>query len=72
MRVDADYAAYSTMMGVMGRMATYTGQVVTWEQAMNSKESLVPDDITWDTEPPVKPDADGWYPVAVPGTTEPV
>jgi myo-inositol 2-dehydrogenase / D-chiro-inositol 1-dehydrogenase len=71
-RVDADYAAHSTMMGVMGRMASYTGQVITWEQAMNSKESLVPDDITWDTEPPVKPDADGWYPVAVPGTTEPV
>ena len=60
------------MMGVMGRMASYTGQVITWEQAMNSKESLVPDDITWDTEPPVKPDADGWYPVAVPGTTVPV
>jgi predicted dehydrogenase len=71
-RIDAEYAAYSTLMGVMGRMATYTGQVITWEQALNSKENLVPDNITWDTEPPVKPDADGWYPVAVPGTTEPV
>jgi myo-inositol 2-dehydrogenase / D-chiro-inositol 1-dehydrogenase len=70
-RVDADYAAHSTMMGVMGRMASYTGQVITWEQALNSQESLVPDNITWDTEPPVQPDADGWYPVAVPGTTEP-
>ena len=71
-RNDADYAAHSTMMGVMGRMATYTGQVITWEQAMNSKENLVPDNITWNTEPPVKPDEDGWYPVAVPGTTLPV
>jgi myo-inositol 2-dehydrogenase/D-chiro-inositol 1-dehydrogenase len=71
-RNDAEYAAYSTMMGVMGRMATYTGQVITWEQALNSKEVLVPDNITWDTEPPVKPDADGWYPVAIPGTTMPV
>lgn len=71
-RNDADYAAHSTMMGVMGRMATYTGQVITWEQAMNSQEALVPDNITWNTEPPVKPDADGWYPVAIPGTTMPV
>lgn len=72
LRVDAEYAAFSTLMGVMGRMATYTGQVITWEQALNSKDVLVPDNLTWNTEPPVKPDADGWYPVAVPGTTEPV
>ena len=71
-RNDAEYAAYSTMMGVMGRMASYTGQVITWEQAMNSTESLVPETLTWNTEPPVKPDEDGWYPVAVPGTTQPV
>jgi hypothetical protein len=71
-RNDADYAAHSTMMGVMGRMASYTGQVITWEQAMNSQEVLVPDNITWATEPPVKPDAEGWYPVAIPGTTMPV
>lgn len=71
-RIDAEYAAYSSLMGVMGRMATYTGQVITWEQALNSQEKLVPDNITWQTEPPVKPDADGWYPVAMPGTTLPV
>jgi predicted dehydrogenase len=71
-RNDAEYAAHSTLMGVMGRMASYTGQVITWEQAMNSKENLVPDNLTWNTEPPVKPDAEGWYPVAVPGTTDPV
>jgi myo-inositol 2-dehydrogenase / D-chiro-inositol 1-dehydrogenase len=69
LRIDAEYAAYSSMMGVMGRMATYTGQVITWDQAFNSTTSLVPDNITWETEPPVKPDAEGWYPVAVPGTT---
>jgi predicted dehydrogenase len=71
-RNDAEYAAYSTLMGVMGRMATYTGQVITWEQALQSQENLVPDHLTWDTEPPVMPDADGWYPVAIPGTTQPV
>ncbi|MBK8091467.1 MAG: Gfo/Idh/MocA family oxidoreductase [Verrucomicrobiaceae bacterium] len=71
-RNDAEYAAHSTLMGIMGRMATYTGQVITWEQVMNSQENLVPDNLTWATEPPVKPDADGWYPVAKPGTTMPV
>ena len=71
-RNDAEYAAHSTMLGIMGRMATYTGQVITWEQAFNSQEKLVPEVIDWDTEPPVKPDADGWYPVAIPGTTMPV
>ncbi len=69
-RNDAGYAAHSTLMGVMGRMATYTGQTITWEQALNSKEVLVPEHLDWDTEPPVKPDNDGWYPVAVPGRTE--
>lgn len=71
-RNDAEYAAHSTLMAVMGRMATYTGQVITWDQIMNSQENLAPDNLTWATEPPVKPDADGWYPVAVPGTTLPV
>ncbi len=34
------------MMGVMGRMASYAGQIITWEQAMNSQDALVPDNIT--------------------------
>jgi uncharacterized protein (DUF2236 family) len=34
-------------MGLMGRMAAYTGQEITWEQAMNSEEKLVPDQIDW-------------------------
>lgn len=70
-RNDAVYAAHSTLMGIMGRMATYTGQVITWEQALNSKEVLVPDIKDWNAEPPLKPDADGRYPVAMPGITVP-
>ncbi len=34
--------AYSTMLAIMGRMAAYTGQEITWEQAMTSNEQLVP------------------------------
>jgi predicted dehydrogenase len=39
---DGDWMSKSTLMAIMGRMATYTGQVITWDQAMNSKEDLTP------------------------------
>jgi predicted dehydrogenase len=56
------YMAQSTMMAIMGRMAAYTGQRVTWEQAMNSQERLGPDQYEWGPAPePV---------VAVPGVTK--
>jgi len=39
---DGDFMTKSTLMGIMGRMATYTGETITWEQALNSKEDLSP------------------------------
>ena len=47
----------STLLAIMGRMAAYTGQEVTWEQALNSKESLVPDTIDWNGKLDVLPRA---------------
>jgi hypothetical protein len=44
--------AHSTMLGIMGRMAAYTGQAVTWEDALSSKVSLVPENLTWNTHVP--------------------
>lgn len=55
-RNDAEYGAYSTLMGVMGRMATYTGQTITWEQALNSQDNLVPELLDWNTPAPVQPE----------------
>ncbi len=59
------------MTAVLGRMATYSGQEVTWDDAVNSQLDLAPDNFTSikDTAP-VKPDADGDYPIAMPGTTK--
>jgi hypothetical protein len=37
----------STLAAIMGRMAAYTGQEITWEMALNSQERLVPDPIDW-------------------------
>lgn len=60
---DADWMAQSTLMGIMGRMAAYTGQEVTWEEALNSKESLVPEHLDWKMPLAIAP-------MAVPGQTK--
>ncbi len=59
---NGEYMARSTMLAIMGRMAAYTGQEVTWEMAMNSQEHLSPTRYGWDAPPP--PSA-----VALPGQT---
>ena len=46
---DGEWMCNSTLMAIMGRMACYTGKKVTWEQALNSKEDLAPDDLKWDS-----------------------
>ncbi|MGA2253785.1 MAG: Gfo/Idh/MocA family oxidoreductase [Thermoguttaceae bacterium] len=58
---NGEYMAKSTLLAILGRMATYTGHVITWEQAMNSKEDLSPPKYEWGPLP--EP------PVAVPGVT---
>ncbi len=69
---EAEAGATATMTAILGRMATYSGQLVTWEDAMASDLCLVPDDIAdFRTTPPVLPDSDGWYPIATPGATKP-
>jgi myo-inositol 2-dehydrogenase/D-chiro-inositol 1-dehydrogenase len=65
------YMADSTMMGIIGQISCYTGKEVTWAQAEASDfhYALRPEEVTASTEPPVKPDAAGIYPVFVPGVT---
>ena len=60
---DATRMAHTTLMAVMGRMAAYTGQQITWEQALNSKQRLTPDQVDWDTKI-------GEVPLATPGVTK--
>ena len=69
---EAEQGALSTMTAILGRMATYSGKKVEWEDAFNSKNNLVPydQDLTMDSIPPVVHDEEGWYPVAVPGKTK--
>jgi predicted dehydrogenase len=44
---NGEYMAYSTLVAILGRMVTYTGQQITWEQALNSKEDLTPPRYEW-------------------------
>jgi hypothetical protein len=55
--------AHTTLAAIMGRMAAYTGQEITWEMALNSKEALVPTQLDWKAPIPVP----SW---AMPGKTK--
>ena len=67
---DAENGAKSTMTSILGRMATYTGQVIDWDQALNSGLNLQPKAYDWNAPPPVIPNDEGYYAVAVPGVTK--
>jgi len=66
---EAEYGATSTMTGILGRMCTYSGQQIEWDDAIHSKIELLPQTFSWETLPLVLPDNEGFYPVAVPGKT---
>ena len=69
---DAHRTAEATLTSIMGRMATYTGQEVTWEQALNSGLDTMPKTLAWDADPGPKPGPDGMYPAPIPGVTKSV
>ena len=60
---DGKWMAQSTLLAIMGRMAAYTGQEITWDQAMESEERLAPENPSWETPIAVAP-------VAMPGVTK--
>ncbi|MGE3804085.1 MAG: Gfo/Idh/MocA family oxidoreductase [Gemmataceae bacterium] len=60
---NGEYMAKSSLMAIMGRMAGYTGQQITWEMALNSKEDLSPPKYDWQVSLPEPP-------VAIPGKTK--
>ena len=67
---DAERGAMSTMSAIFGRMATYSGQVLYWDKVINSGINIMPKEFAWNAMPPIVPDADGYYPIAVPGKTK--
>tara|TARA_B100000035_G_C21024590_1_gene565611 strand:+ start:192 stop:1514 length:1323 start_codon:yes stop_codon:yes gene_type:complete len=67
---DAENGAKSTLSAIMGRMATYSGKTVTWDEALNSDHQIMPESVDWDTTPPSLPDENGFYSIPKPGVTK--
>jgi predicted dehydrogenase len=53
----------------MGRVSAHTGQAITFEEMLNSDHEYAPDADKWtmDSPPPLKSDANGKYPIPMPG-----
>ena len=67
---DAENGAKSTLSAIMGRMATYSGKTVTWDEVLNSNHQIMPESVDWDTTPPSLPDENGFYSIPKPGVTK--
>ena len=69
---ETERCAKAAMTGILGRMAAESGKTITWEQAIASNLVLAPglDGCTMESKAPVAPDAQGRYPVAMPGLTK--
>jgi myo-inositol 2-dehydrogenase/D-chiro-inositol 1-dehydrogenase len=69
---EGEWGAKSTMTAILGRMATYSGQPIKWEDALKSDVVISPVEkyTSFEDEPPTKPNADGYYARPVPGKTK--
>jgi predicted dehydrogenase len=65
------YGATSSFTAVLGRMATYSGKSVKWDDAVAHGPSEFPEKLAWDAKPRALPDANGYYPIPQPGTYKP-
>jgi predicted dehydrogenase len=67
---EAEAGAKSSMTAILGRMCTYSGKVLGWDEAINSQISLAPDEYSLAATPKSLPDANGLYQLPVPGLTK--
>ena len=65
---NAYYGATSTFSAVLGRTATYSGKPQEYEKLLAADYNLMPDNLTWESTPPVVPDKDGNYSLPMPAT----
>jgi hypothetical protein len=49
---NGEYMCKSTLMAIQGRMAGYTGRTISWEEAWNSEENLMPEKLAFDMQLP--------------------
>jgi hypothetical protein len=68
---NGDYMCLSSALAVAAQIACYSGQMILWDDLLNSKRSFSLPSYGWDVEPPVKPGPDGRYPTAMHRTAMP-
>ena len=63
--------AEASLVTAMGRMSAHTGQIVTWDDALNHEHELAgeADKLTMESPAPVQANAEGKYPIPLPGIT---
>jgi hypothetical protein len=66
---EGDYGADSTMTAILGRMATYSGKIIRWDEALANGIDLSPASYDFAATPPIVPNGDGYYPIPTPGKT---
>ncbi len=52
---DGEWMTHSCLLGIMGRMAAFTGQKITWDQVLADETSLYPEGLDWDSRIEVGP-----------------
>ncbi len=69
---EAKRAVYADYASLMGRAAAHYNRIVTWDEITNSDFQFCDylDDLTYDSPPPVKADADGYFPAPAAGVWE--
>jgi predicted dehydrogenase len=69
---ETERCAKTCLTAIMGRMACESGKMITWDEAFQSNLELAPglENFSMDSSPPVIPDKNGKYPIAMPGQTE--
>ena len=65
------HGAVSSMTAVLGRMASYSGLVVNWDDAVKNGPDEGPERLAWDAKPRSMPGPDGLYDYPVPGVYQP-
>ena len=69
---EGENGATSSLTAVLGRMVVYSGNEITWDQALNSSVNTMPEKLGWDANPPSLPNANGEYMIPTPGVTKAV
>lgn len=67
---DAERGAKSCFTAIIGRYATYSGQIIKWDEALKADNGLMPEQLNWNAHPRLMPDENGLYPIPTPGKTK--